>query len=38
MEITIPSSRLREAIGRQMVRLRASRLRCITSRPFGLTG
>ena len=36
MDITIPSSRLREAIGRQTVRFRTSRLRRITSRPFGL--
>lgn len=37
MEITIPSRHLREAIGRQTVRFRISRLRRITSRPFGLT-
>jgi hypothetical protein len=37
MHVTIPSSHLREAIGRQTVRFRASRLRRMTSRPFGLT-
>ena len=37
MHVTIPSSHLREAIGRQTVRFRTSRLRRMTSRPFGLT-
>jgi hypothetical protein len=32
-----PSSQLREAMGRQTVRFRVSRLRRITARPFGLT-
>jgi hypothetical protein len=35
---TIPSRHLREAIGRRTVRFRTSRLRRMTSRPFGLTG
>jgi len=37
MQVTIPSSHLREAIGRQTVRFRTSRLRRMTSRAFGLT-
>jgi hypothetical protein len=37
VQIAIPSGRLRETIGRQTVRFRVSRLRRITSRPFGLT-
>jgi len=37
MRVTIPSSHLREAIGRQTVRFRISRLGRMTSRPFGLT-
>lgn len=37
MQVTIPSSHLREAMGRQTVRFRVSRLRRMTSRPFGLT-
>jgi hypothetical protein len=35
--MTIPGSQLREAIGRQTVRFRVSRLRRIIARPFGLT-
>ena len=36
MNITIPSGHVREALGRQTVRFRVSRLRRITARPFGL--
>ncbi|HEY2261337.1 MAG TPA: hypothetical protein VGI96_01790 [Streptosporangiaceae bacterium] len=37
MQIAMPGDRLREAMGRQTIRFRVSRLRRITSRPFGLT-
>jgi hypothetical protein len=37
VRVTIPSSHLREAIGRQTVRFRTSRLRRMTCLPFGLT-
>jgi hypothetical protein len=37
VHVTIPSSRLRETIGRQTVRFRTSRLSRMTSCPFGLT-
>lgn len=37
MDITIPSRRLREAMGRRTVRFRTSRLRRIASPPYGLT-
>lgn len=37
MQVTIPSRYLREAIGRQSVRFRTSRMRRLTAQPFGLT-
>jgi hypothetical protein len=37
VRVTTPSRHLRESVGRQTVRFRISRLRRMTSRPFGLT-
>jgi hypothetical protein len=37
VQVTIPSRYLREAVGRQSVRFRASRMRRLTAQPFGLT-
>jgi hypothetical protein len=37
MRVTTPGRHLRESAGRQTVRFRTSRLRRMTSRPFGLT-